>query len=119
MQEEGSDIFFYQPFLVEVVELLFVFFITFNCTYQCQSESIYLTDTILILIVERLVWDCTVNAVKYTPCVRAVQKLLCRSKRTNLCIKGDFFYHLGENYTDRMTPYGILFTHNVFPLQAL
>lgn len=39
--------------------------------------------------------------------------------KTELCVQGDFFYQLQENYTDRMTPYGILFTHNVFPLQAL
>lgn len=30
-----------------------------------------------------------------------------------------FFYQSRGNYTDRMTPYGNLFTHNVFPLQAL
>lgn len=52
--------------------------------------------------------------------VHTVQRLQFLPQRTELCIQGDFFfYQLRENYTDRMTPYGILFTHNVFPLQAL
>jgi len=49
---------------------------------------------------------------------RVLQRL---SQRAELCRQGDFFVFMNreENYTDRMTPCGIFFTHNVFPLQAL
>lgn len=51
--------------------------------------------------------------------VHTVQDYSSFHKGQNCAYKVTFFYQLRENYTDRMTPYGILFTHNVFPLQAL
>lgn len=91
-------------------KLLVFLSVSFSVVKQCVLCKGYdrLLENLFVTVKKE------VSEVDFT--VHTVQRPL---QRTELCLQSDFFFINCENYTDHMTPYGILFTRNVFPLQAL